>query len=933
MTRKIEYLDQILQIISAIIDAKSAQNSEFKINNDTIKEVIRSQALSYTFPNITQFSEEEIDTLCRNTETFYNIDQPTGYAITSKTYEPWFMSRKGELDFHYWKRFSSWIRTAQNIPTKVVMKLDDITDKIVDYAGDPLITGNWNRKGLIIGQVQSGKTTNYSGVICKTADAGYKVIVLLAGISNDLRRQTQERINEAFIGKNTTSLVGGGDTTIIGAAKHVQGAKHPNYFTTLERDFNINQAGGAQGIDFTNTNEPTIFVCKKNKSILTMLNNYFSNYSKNGKIDVPLLLIDDEADNASINTSKKPNETTTINRLIRDVLGKFNKSSYIGYTATPFANIFIQPNSQEEMENADLFPSDYIYALEAPTNYIGPNKIFGDDNDEISETMVNIINDYENFIPLKDPKDFIVCEIPESMREAVRVFILIKALRMERGEKNKHCTMMINPSSRNHIQEKVAELIYEYLEILKNNISVNVYQNNSKILDQLKDDYNREFLSKKPNNLDYPNWNSLTKHLIEASHAISVKVVNMRNSGLDYAQYSKEGLTAIAIGGFALSRGLTLEGLCISYVIRNASASDTLMQMGRWFGYREGYLDLCRLYLPGVTHNLYRDITLSAEELIDEVKTMQGLNKTPSEYGLKVREHESSIRITAANKMKSAEQLTFSLGFSGKHVQGHSLFISNSINNKNRKAVNDILNILGIPDPDTDYIHRTDLFWSDVNIDKVVELLRKFDFPPFCNNFAKIEGKSSYIIDYVNKCKSYLNKWDICLDNPIAKKYNEKTDHNIIDGYSITPREHHKGLLLTENVFQITSKQQVTASAVGSARYGTKKGALGTDVNGKEIIGTLSDYNDVRTKPLLLIHVFDGRLGIHGKSRDESEILREKNGNEIKNNLVTLTINFPFGLPSEKVSYQANVIYQQMSFFPNEEEQVDNEELEDINIG
>ena len=173
------------------------------------------------------------------------------------------MSRKGELDFHYWKRFSNWIRTAQNIPTKVVMKLDDITDKIVDYAGDPLITGNWNRKGLIIGQVQSGKTTNYSGVICKTADAGYKVIVLLAGISNDLRRQTQERINEAFIGKNTTSLVGGGDTTLIGAARHVQEAKHPNYFTTLERDFNINQAGGAQGIDFRYTNEPTIFVCKK----------------------------------------------------------------------------------------------------------------------------------------------------------------------------------------------------------------------------------------------------------------------------------------------------------------------------------------------------------------------------------------------------------------------------------------------------------------------------------------------------------------------------------------------------------------------------------------------------------------------------------------------------------------------------------------------
>ena len=135
-----------------------------------------------------------------------------------------------------------------------------------------------------------------------------------------------------------------------------------------------------------------------------MLNNYFSSYSTTGRIDVPLLLIDDEADNASINTLKNPNETTRINGLIRDILGKFNKSSYIGYTATPFANIFIHPESHEEMENADLFPSDYIYALEAPTNYIGPSKIFGDASDEISQTMVNIIDDYENFIPLKDQK-------------------------------------------------------------------------------------------------------------------------------------------------------------------------------------------------------------------------------------------------------------------------------------------------------------------------------------------------------------------------------------------------------------------------------------------------------------------------------------------------------------------------------------------------
>jgi hypothetical protein len=923
MKDNIDYSDQLLRLIRALIDAKIAQEPEFKVTRNTIKETVKSETVKLSFHQIKNASETTINTLCRHIETYYNIDQPTGFSIASNTYKKWFDSKKGEIDFHYWERFSSWLRSDGKIPTKVVIKLDQITDKIVDYAGDPNEKGNWERKGLIIGQVQSGKTTNYSGVICKAADAGYKVIVLLAGISNNLRKQTQERINEAFIGKNTTSLVGGGDITVIGAARHTQNRpRHPQYFTTLERDFNQANAGGAQGVDFTLTKEPTIFVCKKNVNVLKMLNNYFENYSNKKKIPVPLLLIDDEADNASINTSKNKNIATKTNEAIRNVLVKFNRSSYIGYTATPFANIFIEPNSQEDMEKEDLFPSDYIYALEPPTNYIGPEKIFGEKDEEISDRMINIIDDFENNIPIKDPKDHTISDIPNSMKEAIRIFILVKAIRMHRGDQNKHCTMMINPSSRNFLQEAVNDIIYDYLQSLKNNIQLNINRYSSKILNQMEQDYYREFLDKSSIDSNYPDWENLKKYLIKASQSVKTQVVNMKpeNRGFDYTQFEKDGLTVIVIGGFALSRGLTLEGLCVSYIIRNASASDTLMQMGRWFGYREGYLDLCRIYLPAETNNLYRDITTSSMELIDEVETMATLNKTPAEYGLKVREHEQSIRITAANKMRSAELLTFAMGFSGKHVQGHSLYINNSINDNNRKAIYEFLNSLKKPDVNDGKIYRTDLFWSDVNVDDVMNLLLKFNFPPLCSHFSKVDGENSYIIDYINKCRGEVKNWDICLDNKIVSSNHVKADSKIIYGYSVSPREHHSGIILSEEIFQITSKQQVTASAIGSARYGLEKNILGVDEKGKEIIGNTSDYNRKRTKPLLLIHVFDGKSKVGGKDRNQAKELKDRDSKPIKNNMVTLTINFPFGLPTSKIQYQANKIYQ-YSLLQNENDE------------
>ena len=407
------------------------------------------------------------------------------------------------------------------------------------------------------------------------------------------------------------------------------------------------------------------------------------------KLPYSLLLIDDEADNASINTSGDKTRVTRINEGIRDLLVKFEKSSYIGYTATPFANIFIDPDTEEEMEKQDLFPSDYIKVLEPPSNYIGPEKIFLDE--KTTDRAVRIVDDFQDVLDLKHKNLVPVDDLPDSLYQAIRVFILGKVIRNLRGDDKQHCSMMINVSRFNSVQDDVHGLVYDYVNELSHHVELNAnvsfLSKKSDILELFKNDYQNEFLDLKDENYIYPDWNQIRSNLTQAIRSIKVQVVNMRRGSLDYEQSKDEGLTVIAIGGLALSRGLTLEGLTVSYILRNASAYDTLMQMGRWFGYRKNYDDLCRLYLPSQSLSYYQDVTEAMMDLSDQIKTMEQLNKTPLDFGLIVRENRGAIRITAANKMKTAEKILVSVGYAGKHVQSHNLYTDNQINDSNRLAI------------------------------------------------------------------------------------------------------------------------------------------------------------------------------------------------------------------------------------------------------
>jgi hypothetical protein len=687
------------------------------------------------------------------------ITQDNGAIIKSEC-EPWLNARKGEIDSYYWNRLRDFMIETGELPAGVVSRLDKVTDEILDCCGDPLAPGNWSSRGMVMGNVQSGKTTNYAALICKASDAGYRVIILLAGITNSLRSQTQQRMDEYFIGrKSVFNAAAQAPLPIINYSGSRQ--RSPDFGTSRDQDFSRHNA--VVGASFSSLKEPKIFVIKKNKNVLENLNTWISDQAHGQKISEPLLMIDDEADNASINTHKDPGRSTAINAAIKATLAQFNRSTFIGYTATPFANIFIDPQSIDELEQEDLFPRNFIKALEPPSNYCGAARYFSE-NGNLRERSVVDIDDYVDILPLSHKKTHPLESIPPTLETAVRAFVLARAIRVLRGDGKKHMTMMVNASRFNDIQEKLEGHIYAYLAKLEKAIVLWAKSDDplsDAVIRSLQETYQAEYPATYVDE-DPISFESLLPVLNDAVSTIRVTTVNMRKktSALNYDANKAEGLHVIAIGGLALSRGLTLEGLVTTYLLRNVGASDTLMQMARWFGYRSNYEDLCRIYLPKDAIDHYEETHSSIEELRSEIDRMELIDATPLDFGLKVRQSETGIRITAANKMRTATQMRLAAGYSGRFVQAHAIHNKDEVNKKNLKAGSEFLQSLGQRSKDHDHHH----YWTNAEGQDVLRLISELEFPREIQALWKLEGRRSLLSDYVSdRLGDELSKWDVCL--------------------------------------------------------------------------------------------------------------------------------------------------------------------------
>jgi hypothetical protein len=597
--------------------------------------------------------------------------------------EEW-VYKRNDIQWIYSDAYEKYLKTQRWNPN-LVRDLSDVSTRILGHLQDPSSEGSWSRRGLVIGHVQSGKTANYIGLVAKAADAGYKLIIVIAGIHNNLRRQTQERIDEGFVGRSSDP----NNRVPIGVGLLSSDYPHPTTLTTVHNDFKL-QIANQIGLEIRG-GRPVVLIIKKNVSILKALHKWLKEMNAKGGArisDIPMLLIDDEADNASINTNKPDLNPTATNRMIRQILGLFAKSCYIGYTATPFANIFINHENYDPDVYEDLFPRDFIYCLDAPNTYYGPEKVFLDD--VTSEIFAEPITDCEEHIPWSHKKDHPVTELPPSLKRALHQFVLARAIRNLRGHFNKHCSMMINVSRFVDVQKAVRVLISQYEKKLRE--AVQAYyampeeiSSKNQYMVALKAVYGNSFSG------CGRTWPEVKKALWGVFESLRLYVVNSKtDEALDYKKYERDGhgLTAIAVGGLSLSRGLTIEGLCVSYMYRNTRMYDTLMQMGRWFGYRPDYEDLCRVHLSPDSINWYAHIAEASEELRQQIKRMRRDGLSPRQFGLYVRSHPDSLLITAPNKMRAAKSIIVKGNFSGGLKESHDLPTDHEINKKNEELIN-----------------------------------------------------------------------------------------------------------------------------------------------------------------------------------------------------------------------------------------------------
>ncbi|MEU5932435.1 Z1 domain-containing protein [Micromonospora sp. NPDC047187] len=625
--------------------------------------------------------------LTKEIEAMTAVFQERSLALVDpKGHEPWLPEAKNDRAWDFWERYRRYLEDVVNLPPWVVRRLDQSSDEVLSQLEDPRRSGPWRRQGLVIGQVQSGKTGQYIGLAAKAVDAGYRFIVVLAGIHNDLRSQTQLRIDEGLLGFDTQHQNRSnedGRSRAIGAGAMPLAKKLDIASPTSSAEKGDFGRATAKAINFPLGSFPVVLVVKKHYKILEYLRNWVTDVhgteGENGEkvvTDLPLFIIDDEADNASINTVRDPEaDPTKTNDAIRSLMKSFDKAAYVGYTATPFANIYIDPDATHSTAGEDLFPYSFIRNLRAPSNYLGPERVFGlrvdDENEEDIEPLplVRRVSDADSWLPAKHkPGDSPGEKLPESLRSAISSFVLACAARRGRGQVKVHNSMLVHVTSFTAVQSLVRDQVDDHLRLMVETLR-DRYGKGPALRAQLRALWEGDFVATTDSfTVDEAprlKWEQVSEQLLPALRKIQVKTVNgTSKDALDYYENRRNGLSVIAVGGQKLSRGLTLDGLTVSYYLRVSKTYDTLLQMGRWFGYRPRHEDLCRLYTTAALKDAYVEVTAAADELRREIEEMATLKLTPKEFGLKVRSSSLGLAVTAANKMRKGTKIL--LSYSGE---------------------------------------------------------------------------------------------------------------------------------------------------------------------------------------------------------------------------------------------------------------------------
>jgi Z1 domain len=746
----------------------------------------------------------DLGLLIRDVESLCNIWVGTASSLEKQEdHVEWLAELRPRIDWRFWDRYRRFLEDERQWAPRTMRRLDEITDNILGRIEAPRRDGPWDRRGMVVGQVQAGKTANYIGLICKAADAGYRLIVVLAGMHNSLRSQTQLRLDEGFLGFDTQQrLFFREDNKRIGVGALPGSRLYPVHSLTNSEERGDFRLVVARQAAMMIGSDPILLVVKKNASILRNVIKWATyvqqvKHPESGRLivpEVPLLVIDDEADNASINTRDIPYDEhgradpdydpTAINGLIRQLLHRFEKSAYVGYTATPFANIFIYDRAYSDEYGRELFPRNFIIRMPAPANYVGPNEVFGLPDDPFAGLeskegypIFRQVEDNQTWIPDGHKKDLAVGPLPDSLKIALRSFLLVCAARSARGQAEVHNSMLVHVTRFTAVQAQVTDQIKDELAGLKLRLRYGD-GDGTRLLDELRGLWEQDFAPTSEwfhdPDMTPLTWADLQRELTAASQKIEVLTINgTARDALTYWEH-RNGFNVIAIGGDKLSRGLTLEGLSVSYYLRASKMYDTLMQMGRWFGYRPGYADLCRLYTTAELRDWYRDITAANQELLNLFDHMADVGGTPEDFGLRVKSHPDGLLVTAPAKMRHGEQMQLSFSDSISetivfHTDPDVIAANAGLVERFAAQLNDTVS------------HETKpsgtVVWSDIEAADVLSFLESFR----THDRAK-KAQTPLLARYIRSCiaKGELQHWTVALvSNNATEAKRQMADHQI----------------------------------------------------------------------------------------------------------------------------------------------------------
>ncbi|WP_380158801.1 Z1 domain-containing protein [Kineococcus sp. R86509] len=635
----------------------------------------------------------------------------TTVVVDAGSVKPWYPPENLSKRDFYWPHYRDLLQ-SRGWSAEALTSLDEATTRVVERIAPPAEATQYSARGLVVGHVQSGKTANFTGSIAKAIDAGYRLVIVLTGTIEILRQQTQRRLDQELVGvENITNGLEPDDPSLNGQVEYlddpawqegnwlrhgVRPSLHnfPDIIRLTTRDDDYR--GLAQGIntlelkkadksrplyDPTNlyASNALIAVVKKQTHRLDALLKDL-NLVSNQLREIPALILDDESDQASINTSdpKKwkqgQSERTSINQRISDLLQILPRGQYIGYTATPFANVFIDPGDGE-----DLFPRDFLLSLTPPDGYMGIAAFHDEDQSlPVNERPYATSSQRSHVRDLtgvtEDDRD-------QELAGALDAFVLTGAVKLyresqlQRPDKFRHHTMLVHESVRQKEHSELAKRIQELWDKAGFTSGAGL----RRLRSLWEEDFRPVSLARSEGFPVPSSFDDLKAHVAqtvarvcEAGRPPYIIVNGDQDIEREEIAFNQRSVWRVLVGGTSLSRGFTVEDLTISYYRRRTSAGDTTMQMGRWFGYRPGYRDLVRLFIgrnepapQGSTIDLYetfaglmRDEDDFRKELARYAQKVEGSNEyklTPRDIPPLVSQHLPQLPPTSRNKMYNAE--------------------------------------------------------------------------------------------------------------------------------------------------------------------------------------------------------------------------------------------------------------------------------------